>query len=95
MAVDMTKRRVDREEFLNKETVGFMDAAHRKGRLSTPPFKEADGKGASRWGSSRWVVDPAFSCFWMPLIEGRLGRNYTIRQKSVVSVIVSEFCVKV
>lgn len=45
MAVDMTKRRVDREEFLNKETVGFMDAAHRKGRLSTPPSRRLMGKG--------------------------------------------------
>ena len=38
---------------------------------------------------------PIFLCFWMPLIVGRLGQNSTITQKSGVSVIVSEFCVKV
>ena len=27
------------------------------------------------WGSSRWVVGPAFSCFWMPLIGWRLGKK--------------------
>ena len=38
-------------------------------------------------------MDSAFSCFSMPLITWRLGKNYTIRQKSTVSVIVSVFCV--
>jgi len=27
------------------------------------------------WGSSRWVVDPYFSCFCTPLIEGRLAKK--------------------
>ena len=36
---------------------------------------------------------PHFLAFSMPLIGWRLGQNYTITQKSGVSVIVSEFCV--
>ena len=41
------------------------------------------------------VGGPLFFAFLMPLIVGRLGQNYTITQKPGVSVIVSEFCVKV
>ena len=36
---------------------------------------------------------PLFFALLMPLIGWRLGQNYTITQKSAVSVIVSEFCV--
>ena len=39
------------------------------------------------------VGEPRFFAFLIPLIIWRLGQNYTIRQKSAVSVIVSEFCV--
>ena len=41
------------------------------------------------------VGGPLFFAFLMPLIIWRLGQNYTITQKSAVSVIVFEFCVKV
>ncbi len=37
------------------------------------------------WGLSRWVVGPAFSCFWMPLIEGRLGGLGYYYEKFILS----------
>ena len=40
------------------------------------------------------VGGPHFLCFLMPLIIWRLGQNYTITQKSGVSVIVSSFAWK-
>ena len=33
------------------------------------------------WGSSRWVVGPAFSCFLMPLIGWQLGEKSYYQEK--------------
>ena len=79
-------------QFDTRQTTSDTDEAHELVQLLRLVFL----LGLLRFNGFITVAgEPLFFTFLMPLKRWRLGRNCTITQKSGVSVIVSEFCVKV